>query len=196
MVESKFYKQKQTPKTKEVGKKVQKYILKLLITAVLTLVLLIAFKLSTDFKQQFNKYVYNTSFPFAKVKEFYQQHFGENFVSKKMNLDKTVFTEKLTYSKKSLYQDGVKLTVSDQYMVPSLESGIVVFIGNKEPYNQTVIIQQMNGVDAWYGNMENISVKLYDYVEKGSLVGEVKGKTLYMAFQKEGKFVDYKNFIN
>jgi len=40
----------------------------------------------------------------------------------------------LSYSKESVYKDGVKLTVSDNYLVPALESGIVIFIGNKEGY--------------------------------------------------------------
>ncbi len=46
------------------------------------------------------------------------------------------------------------------------ESGIVVYIGEKENYKQTVIVQQMNGVDVWYGNIKQANVKLYDYVEK------------------------------
>ena len=103
--------------------------------------------------------------------------------------------EKLSYKDKSLYHDGVKLTVSSEYMIPSLESGIVVYIGEKENYKQVVIVQQMNGVDVWYGNIKQANVKLYDYVEKGSLIGQVDNKTLYLVFQKEGKFVDYQSYL-
>lgn len=80
-------------------------------------------------------------------------------------------------------------------MIPSLESGIVVYIGEKENYKQVVIVQQMNGVDVWYGNIKQANVKLYDYVEKGSLIGQVDNKTLYLVFQKEGKFVDYQSYL-
>jgi len=36
---------------------------------------------------------------------------------------------------------------------------------------------------------------MYDYVEKGSLIGEVIDTNLFLAFQKEGNFVDYKEYI-
>ncbi len=193
MVESKFY--KQTPPPKKPSHWLKKELSKLLVTVILTLSLLIAFKLNNDFKQQFNKYVYNTTLPFAKVKEFYQSYFGDDTLDKKIGSTTDVFSEKLTYSKKNLYKDGVALTVTEHYMVPSYNSGVVVFIGEKEHYQNTVIVQQMDGVDVWYGNMDTMNIKLYDYVEKGALIGEVKDKKLYMAFQKEGKFVDYKDYL-
>ncbi len=93
-----------------------------------------------------------------------------------------------------MYEDGVKLTVESNYLVKSLDSGIVVFIGDKDKYGKTVIIQQMNGVDVFYGNVTS-SVNMYDYVEKGSLIGETIDTNLYLAFQKEGSFVDYKEYI-
>ena len=36
---------------------------------------------------------------------------------------------------------------------------------------------------------------MYDYVKKGDLVGEVKGNTMYLLFEKNGKFLDYKKYI-
>ena len=109
-----------------------------------------------------------------------------------MRVEET-FTEKLTYSDESLYEDGVKLTVSNNYLVPAIDSGIVVFIGDKDKYGKTVIIQQMNGVDVFYGNI-NSNVNMYDYIEKGSLIGESLDNTIYLAFQKEGNFVSYKDY--
>ena len=53
----------------------------------------------------------------------------------------------------------------------------------------------MNGIDAWYGNIDTTSIKLYDYVEKGSLLGEAKNKKLYLVFQKDGKFLNYQDYI-
>ena len=47
----------------------------------------------------------------------------------------------------------------------------------------------------WYGNLGNINVNLYDYVEKGALLGEVKDTNLYLVYQKDGKYVDYKEYI-
>ena len=80
-------------------------------------------------------------------------------------------------------------------MVPAIESGVVVFLGQKEEYGQTIIVEQINGVEVFYSNVEPVELKLYDYIEKGKLLGEVKGKKLYMVFSKDGKYLNYKDYI-
>ena len=193
MVESKFYKDNKSSKSK--NNLFKNIVLRVLITIIVTLILLIGFKMNNNFKKTFYHYVYEENFPFSVVKNFLQEKFGTSLTFDKIVTDEEVFNEKLSYKDKSLYHDGVKLTVSSEYMIPSLESGIVVYIGEKENYKQVVIVQQMNGVDVWYGNIKQANVKLYDYVEKGSLIGQVDNKTLYLVFQKEGKFVDYQNYL-
>lgn len=193
MVESKFYKDNKSSKSK--NNLFKNIVLRVLITIIVTLILLIGFKMNNNFKKTFCHYVYEENFPFSVVKNFLQEKFGTSLTFDKIVTDEEVFNEKLSYKDKSLYHDGVKLTVSSEYMIPSLESGIVVYIGEKENYKQVVIVQQMNGVDVWYGNIKQANVKLYDYVEKGSLIGQVDNKTLYLVFQKEGKFVDYQSYL-
>ena len=68
------------------------------------------------------------------------------------------------------------------------DSGIVTFIGKKEGYNNTIIIQQSNGYYAWYGNVSE-SIKIYDYIEKGSVIGSAD-KEYYYALFKDDKKVD------
>lgn len=170
---------------------------KILISAFLTIVLLIALKTNTGFKDNFYLQVYNENFSFAKANNLYQKYFGaplpfENFFTSKTN---TVFNEQLKYSKDEKYKEGAKLTVTKNYLVPVLESGMVVFVGEKEEYGNTVIIQQMDGIDVWYGNVNNLNVALYDYVEKGSFLGETSTNTLYLVYKKEGKVLDYKKYI-
>ena len=191
MVESKFYKDNKSSKSNLF----KNIVLRVLITIIVTLILLIGFKMNNNFKKTFYHYVYEENFPFSAVKNFLQEKFGTSLTFDKIVTDEEVFNENLSYKDKSLYHDGVKLTVSSEYMIPSLESGIVVYIGEKENYKQVVIVQQMNGVDVWYGNIKQANVKLYDYVEKGSLIGQVDNKTLYLVFQKEGKFVDYQRYL-
>lgn len=55
--------------------------------------------------------------------------------------------------------------------------------------------EQVNGIAVWYSNVNSTNVKMYDYVEKGSLLGEVKDTTLYLVFQKEDKYLDYSKYI-
>ena len=40
------------------------------------------------------------------------------------------------------------------------ESGIVVFIGDKEGYGNTIIVQRIDGIDEWYGGIVNTNLKL------------------------------------
>lgn len=190
MVESKFYQKKNTNNNSSIKKIIKNTITKILLTIIVTLILLIIFKTNSGFKAMFNKYVYNTSLPFTDFKELYDKY----FLGKKDKETTQTFVEKITYSDKSLYEDGVKLTVSNNYLVPAIDSGIVVFIGDKDKYGKTVIVQQVNGVDVFYGNI-NSNVNMYDYIEKGSLIGEAIDNNIYLAFQKEGNFVSYKDYL-
>lgn len=183
-------------KTKE--KKSYNKITKFLITIVITLLALILLKSNNNFKTFFYKNVYDKNFSFSKVNKVYKDIFGTPIpFSNLLNKNKTslVFNEKLEYSDKSKYLDGVKLTVSNNYLVPTQVNGMVVFIGEKENYGKTVIISGTDGVDIWYSNMKTTSVKLYDYVEKGSLIGETKDTTLYLVYKKDGKVLNYEDYI-
>lgn len=200
MKESKFLTKKKFKKKKDY-ERVKKYLFSLfsrvLCTAVLVLLLLIGFKMDKNFKVNFHDQVYNQTFPFHEFKKIYQKYFGESLSLKAIDTEEQqVFDETLNYKSLNSYQDGVKLEVTSNYMVPSLESGIVVFLGEKEGYGDTVIIQQVNGVDAWYGNIKTNGIQLYDYIEKGKLLGEAQDNKLYLAFQKEGKFQNYQEYLS
>ena len=103
---------------------------------------------------------------------------------------KSSFQEKLTYSSISKYKDGSSLKVTSSYLVPILEDGMIIYTGEKEDYGLTVIIEQANGIEVWYSNLKNYRVKLYDYVEKGTLLGEVDNE-LYIVIKKDGKYLNY-----
>ncbi len=176
--------------------KVKVFINKVLITILIFLVGMILVKDNSKYKNNIINNVYEKSFKFTKLKDLYEKYFGKVLsVDKIVSEDEKVFNEKLSYKKLSKYKDGVKLDVSNKYMVPSIESGIVVFIGEKEGYGNTIIIEQVNGVDVYYSNINPSNIKLYDYIEKGKLLGEVKDNKLYMVFQKDGKYLNYKKYL-
>ena len=85
-------------------------------------------------------------------------------------------------------------STSKESAIQTLNSGIVVFIGEKEHYNNTIIIQGIDGVDIWYGNVTNVSVNLYDYVEKNTLLGSAMEDHIYFVLQKEGQYLDYEEY--
>ena len=73
-------------------------------------------------------------------------------------------------------------------------NGIVVYIGDKDTYGNTVIIQGVDGVDIWYGNLENVSVKLYDYIEKDMVIGNTLDDKLYLVMKKDDKYLTYEDY--
>ena len=170
------------------------FFIKLLISIVITLVILILIKSSSDFKNNFYKHAFSNNISFTKLKEVYNKYIGDSDILDKVVKTETVFNEELTYEAQEKYLDGVKLSVGSNYLVPINESGIVVFIGNKEEYGNTVIIQRIDGIDEWYGNIENINVKLYDYVKKGDLLGEVNNE-FYLVYKKDGNILNYEEYL-
>ena len=191
-------KRKNKPKLKEnkVTNHIKSFFIKSFFCISIFLIALIAIKKDPTLKETIYKHVYENNFSFSKINKLYKKYFGEvipleNILPK----EEMVFKEDLKYEESTPYKNGVKLSTSINYLIPSIESGIVVFIGEKEHYGNTIIIQGVDGVDVWYGNTDNINVKLYDYVEKGTMIAQTKTEDLYLVFQKEGKFLDYKKYI-
>ncbi|MBR6690583.1 MAG: M23 family metallopeptidase [Bacilli bacterium] len=170
------------------------FFIKLLISIVITLIILILIKSSSSFKNDFYKHIYSNNISFTKLKSVYNKYIGNLDMFDSVVKTEPVFNEKIAYNSMEKYLDGVKLSIDSHYLVPINESGIVVFIGEKENYGNTVIIQRIDGIDEWYGNIENVNVKLYDYVKKGELLGEASND-LYLVYKKDGNILNYEDYL-
>ena len=62
-------------------------------------------------------------------------------------------------------------------------------------YNNTIIIEGIDGVDIWYGNIKNNNVKLYDYVNRGEFLGEVNDNKLYLVFEKNKEYLSFEDYF-
>lgn len=167
-------------------KEIRKLFRKLLYTIILFLVGMILIKENPSLKQKINNIIYEESPSYLKIRKLYNKYFSNI----KKDKTKPVFTEKLSYSKDESYKNGVKLTVSNKYLVPILESGIIIYKDDNK-----ITISQVNGIVVEYSNINSNNYKLYDYIEKGKLLGETKTNELYLTFEKEGKYLDYKKYI-
>ena len=177
-------------------KSVRRFLNQSLITIIIALTVLIGIKQQPSLKSLIKKKVYEDNIEFMKMKKEYESLFGnylpvENIVKE----EKPVFQEKINYKSLKKSNNGVKLSVQENYLVPSLKEGIVVYIGEKVEYGNCIIIEQTDGVDAIYGHLKEINVNIYDYIDQGKLLGEVEGKELYLEFQKEGKTVEFKKYL-
>lgn len=173
---------------------INKYLIKTLICILLFLLFLICNKSIKNFKYTVYENIYNSNFSFARTNKLIEKYFGEIFPINKVS-EIQVFNESLIYKSKDKYKDGVLLKVDNNYIVPSIASGIVIYIGEKEDYGMTIIIEDENEIDYWYSNINILNIKLYEYINKGDFLGEVIDNNLIMKFQKKGKTLDYNKYV-
>ena len=133
---------------------------------------------------------------FTKINKWYQDKFGKILPSVD-NESTLVFSDaNVTNSKYEKYLDGVKITYDKNNPIAILMGGIVVFIGDKDNYGKTVIIQGNDCINYYYGNITNINVNLYDYLEKDTLIGESLDNYIYLVLEKDGQYLNYEEYIS
>lgn len=177
-------------------RKVKILLSKLLLSIIIFLIALICIKKDTSLKDLILENVYEKSIKFTSNQKLYDKYFGKYLSVERNTSDtKAVFNENIIYTASEDYANGVKLTVEENYLVPVLESGVIVYIGEKEKLGNTIIVEQVDGVETIYSNLNSSNYKLYDYVEKGELIGEVYNKNLILQFQKNGEYLDYQQII-
>lgn len=182
---------------KKSNKRVARYFSKILLAIIFTLISIIYIKLKPNFHDNYEAIFFKDSISFATINSWYQKYFG-NIVPLTDVTEKSteeVFNETLTYETMEKYLDGKLLTVSNNYMVPTLASGVIVYLGNKDNYGNTCIIQGTDGVDIWYGNIVTDNLNLYDYVKKGTFIGPTNSTNLFLVFMKDNNFISYEEYL-
>lgn len=179
-------------KGKKFKKKFKSFINRVLISLCLLIICLILIKVSPKAKDFIKTKVFNSAFNFSLVNKYYEKYFGSLNINK--SVDSQTVSGQINYEEGEKYLDGVSVKTLGNN-VYAIESGIVIFKGNKDGYNDTVIIQTSNGYDMWYGNLKNINVNIYDYVNKNDLISESNDK-LYLVINKDNKFYAYKEYLS
>ena len=171
---------------------INKYLTRFMLAIIFFLARIIFTNISDTNLLLYKEYVLTESLPFTKIKNWYEELFGS--VLPKSENTQTVMSGKLVYKEITDYLDGESLTVNAKSLVNALASGVVVYSGEKEGYGNTVIIQGIDGADIWYGNLENISVSLYDYIESDTILGNTTDEYLYLVIKKDNKFIKYEDY--
>lgn len=167
---------------------------RVLITVIFVLGSIIFTNISEDNKALYQKYVLEDSLEFTKINELYQSVFGDVDIAKKDHPDSEAVFGDVTYTNIEPFKNGVKLTVGMNEVVNVITSGIVVFIGEKDDLGNTIIIQGNDGVDIWYSNITENDIKVYDYVEAGSILGSSNSEDIYLTINKDGEFINYEEY--
>ncbi|WP_071460265.1 M23 family metallopeptidase [Bacillus massilinigeriensis] len=147
-------------------------------------------------------------FEFASVSGWYEEKFGKPLTLLPRQDDKN--DSKLTPANQDaalpasgkileeFRDDGQKITIETgkDAAVEAMMGGRINFIGEKEGFGKTVIIQHADRSESWYGNLERVDVGLYEFVEKGKHIGksaesnEREKGSFYFAIKKGNDFVD------
>lgn len=183
----------ETIKRKEKRKKyLNKEISKLLLSVIFVFSSLIFMNLSDNNKELYNKYVFNDDLAFTKVNNLYTKYFGNVIPNK--NAESLVSNEVITLKDSVSYLDGESFKVGNGSVVKNITNGIVVYIGDKEGYGKSIIVQGADGTNILYGNITDISVNLYDYIEKNTILGNTLDDNLYLLIKKDDKVIKYADY--
>lgn len=175
------YKNKKDSKANNIFKKI---LSKLFTIVIFTMIVITLSNTSPKFKSFIVDKVLNSTIDFSFVNKL-----SNKVTNVFKTSNNTLPVVKEENNRKERYKDGIKYIVNKGASVNIKDSGIVTYIGNKDGYNNTVIIQQSNGYYAWYGNIKE-EVKLYDYIESGSKIGETLTNEYYYVLLKDNKPVN------
>lgn len=177
-----------------VRKYVRGFVSRCLVCIILFLLISIICNFSDSNLLWFKNNIYNNNINFSFFNNIYEKYI-DKYLPFDVYEEKLVITEDLVYESKEKFLNGVSLKVGSNYNFYSLCGGIVVYIGEKEGLGKTIIIQGTDGVDYWYSNLDNLSVNLYDYIEKDVILGVSKNDYVYLTFVRDGEYIDYEEFI-
>ena len=159
------------------------WIFKLLVSAILVLLIAIMFRNQSPAFEPAREFVtksMNEDFQFAAVSDWYENTFGEQLAllpSSESGEEKTADDpEQMQYALpasgkilEDFGENGQRITIeiSKDAPIEAMNEGLVLFVGQKEGFGNTVVIQHADKSESWYGNLSEIDVTLYEYIEKG-----------------------------
>jgi stage IV sporulation protein FA len=203
------------PPLKEDGHplfKKEAIIFKILFSACLFLAVAILFRSESPSLTSAKEFVVSAmekDFQFAAVADWYEDQFGKplallpvkNDGEKDEQSEKNQTDYALPASAKIVEEfedNGQRMILETEKgaSVDAMSEGYVSFAGVKEGFGNTVVIQHPDRSESWYGNLESISVKLSQYINKGTAVGAASASengekgSFYLAIKKGDDFID------
>lgn len=175
-------------------KSIKLIVTKFLFTIIFILFILIVNKFNKNLTKEFKTNLFNKTINFVKINNLSKKVMGKDFIYNGSN-EETLPASKEIYTKnKEKYHDAEKFKVSNDLPIGSIESGVVISIKDDDIYNKLIVVQGVDGFNIWYGNIKDINVGLYDYIEKNSLIGTSDGDYIYLLIEKDGKFYTYDEY--
>lgn len=173
----------------------EKYLKSLITRTLLSLIMFFAMSIILSNDNHFlkiNDILFSSNIDFSYFKSKIDILFGNFF---NINTSTYVSSNKINYKNIENFRNGYKITTDYNYVINSLTSGTVIYIGNKDYYGRTIIIEGDDGINYWYSHIENISINLYDYVSSSNVIGSVIDNYFILTLEKEGKYLSYEDYL-
>jgi len=151
--------------------------------------------------EKWTTYALTEEFPFAKVNHWYKTTFGHPMSltnrHKEVVQDTNPVVLPASGSVAQTFQDngqGIMIAPEKEIDVSAMEEGIVIFAGNDQDTQKTIIIQHPDGSQTTYGHLEAIDVHLYQFIESNQVVGQFtpskKNEWVYFSIKKDNQYID------
>ena len=187
-------------KTKKNNIKLQSYLSNLLSKFLLSIIFLmlsvILIKSNNNIRKFYQEDILTKQINFTKFNNLYTKYFGNilpDYTVPNVPTQIASNTE-FDYTNGTPYLNGTKLETTENYPVPIITSGIIVFLGNKDDLGPTCIIQGVDGVDIWYSHIDISSLNLYDYVTEGKILAPTESDYFYLTIDSNGTYLTYDTY--
>ena len=184
-------------KISKFNPKVQKYLSnllsKFLLSIIFLMVSIILIKSNSNIKTFYQEDILTKQINFTKFNDFYTKYFGNilpDYTVPSVPTQMASNTE-FDYNNGTPYLNGTKL---ENYPVPIITSGIIVFLGEKDSLGPTCIVQGIDGIDIWYSHIDTSSLNLYDYVTEGKILAPTESNYFYLTIDSNGNYLTYDTY--
>ncbi|WP_153123093.1 M23 family metallopeptidase [Peribacillus tepidiphilus] len=197
--------------------KKEMFLLKILAAMLLFVSTAVMFKHPSEKLEPIREFLQNTmeqELQFAAITDWYEKKFGKPIAFLPNTAEKETTEASnddsqydVPASGKILQNfetngEGIMIETGKDSNVEAINEGIVIFAGVKDHIGKTIIIQHSDKTESWYANLQQINVKLYDFVEKKQELGVVsiskdgtKGE-FYFAIKSNETFIDPNQVIS
>lgn len=187
-------------KINKFNPKIQKYLSnllsKFLLSIIFLMVSIILIKSNSNIKTFYQEDILTKQINFTKFNNFYTKYFGNilpDYTVPSIPTQMASNTE-LDYNNGTPYLNGTKLETTENYPVPIITSGIIVFLGEKDSLGPTCIVQGVDGIDIWYSHIDTSSLNLYDYVTEGKILAPTESNYFYLTIDSNGNYLTYDTY--
>ena len=187
-------------KISKFNPKVQKYLSnllsKFLLSIIFLMVSIILIKSNSNIKNFYQEDILTKQINFTKFNDFYTKYFGNilpDYTVPSVPTQIASNTE-FDYNNGTPYLNGTKLETTENYPVPIITSGIIVFLGEKDSLGPTCIVQGIDGIDIWYSHIDTSSLNLYDYVTEGKILAPTESNYFYLTIDSNGNYLTYDTY--